>query len=182
MCIIQIYLQSAEFPRSSITVSYPTIIATDKGCEMLAAYSQLVSFASQWLEFRSKSVGALLAPSLFPLLVFFMEHEHPYNRKTKPIHHSSPARSLKQSFYNPSLSGIFKNNRKLLFGLALSNLWLCKCGLGLPFFFIPPLFCKRARLEVYLLFSQPWGSNILFGLASPEVQSFLLKSPQALAL
>ena len=145
MHIIQIYLQSAEFPCSSITVSYPTIIATDIGCEMLAAYSQLFSFASQWLEFRSKSVGALrrATPSLFPNLFFFMEHEHPNNRNTKPIHHSSPAGSLKQSFYNPSLSEIFKNNRKLLFGLALSNLWLYKCGLGLPLLFIPPLFCRR---------------------------------------
>ena len=128
------------------------------------------------------------APSLFPLLVFFfIEHEHPNNRKTKPIHHSCPARSLKQSFYNPSLSGIVKNNRKLLFGLALSNLWLYECGLGLPLLFIPPLFCRRARLEakmieVYILFSQPWGSNILFRLARPEVQSLLLKSPQVLAL
>ena len=145
MCIIQIYLQSAEFPRSSFTVSYHTIIPTDIGCEMLAAHSQLVSFASQWLEFRSKSVGAMRERHPYsPNLVFFytLTIEYHNNRNTKPIHHSRPARLLKQSFYNPSLSGIFKNNRKLLFGLALSNLWLYECGLGLPFLCIPPLFCK----------------------------------------
>ena len=85
---------------------------------MLAAYSQLSHLQVNDLSSAPNLWARCESAILIPLTCFFIEHENPINRKTKPIYHSRPARSLKQSFYNPSLSGIFKNNRKLLFGLA----------------------------------------------------------------